>query len=200
MKPNECHSDAELWSAFRKGDRLAYEEMYRKHFSDLQHYGLHLCHDQEHVLDAIHSLFFDLWVRKEHLGNTDNIRYYLLRGLRRLITHQLVRQRKRQASGPAVAAADHSFEAKLIEKQSQEEMHQKLRQALQKLPPRQQEIIFLKFYENLSYEEISSLTSLKVRTVYNTVFQALEGMRSLITQHVKWSVLLMLHHFHSLFH
>ena len=63
---------------------------------------------------------------------------------------------------------------------------------LDKLPPRQREIIYLKFYKDLSYEEIAVLTSLKVRTVYNTVYQALESMRHLITQGVKWSIVLAL--------
>lgn len=199
LKPHVHHTEAELWQAFKKGDRLAYEEMYRKHFTDLQHYGWYLCHDKEHVLDAIHTLFFDLWTRKEYLGDTDNIRFYLLKGLRRVITHQLVRQRKQQVVDQPISDTDASFETQLIEKQAQEEVSQKLKQALQQLSPRQREVIFLKFYENLSYEQIASLTSLKVRTVYNTVFQALENMRHLITQQVKWLVLLSVNFWHSFF-
>jgi RNA polymerase sigma factor (sigma-70 family) len=199
LKPNAYHTEAELWQAFKKGNRLAYEEMYRKYFADLQHYGLHLYHDKEHVLDAIHTLFFDLWTRKEHLGDTDNIRYYLLKGLRRLITQQLVRQRKQQVSDQSNTGFAHSFETELIEKQTQEETSQKLKRALQQLSPRQQEVIFLKFYENLSYEQIAVMTSLKVRTVYNTVFQALESVRKLITQQVKWLILLCINFCHSFF-
>ncbi len=190
---NERRDDVKQWQAFKRADRRAFEEIYRNNFSDLQQYGLSICHDGEHVLDAIHTLFFDLWTHKEQLSDTDNIRYYLFKGLRRIITHQLAKERKGLTVASPRIDSEASCETKLIEEQTQEENTQKLKKALQQLSPRQQEIVFLKFYKNLSYEEIAALTSLKVRTVYNTIHQALESMRHLITQEVKWSVVLVLH-------
>ena len=191
LNADERHTNIMRWQAFKKADRRAFEEIYRNNFSDLQQYGLSICHDSEHVLDAIHTLFFDLWVHKEQLSDTDNIRFYLFKGLRRVITQQLVKQRKSRTASPWITT-EVSYETKLVEAQTQKEVAQKLKDALEKLSPRQREIIFLKFYKNLSNEEIASLTSLKVRTVYNTVYQALESMRLLITQEIKWFVVLIL--------
>jgi len=192
LKSNRQHTDTELWQAFKSGDRLAFETIYRKYFHDLRHYGMSLCHEQEHVLDAIHTLFFDLWTSKDNLGDTNNIKYYLLKALRRVITHQLVKQRNQSTPTAREEGFDISIEARLIEKQGQEETTQKLSKAIAQLPARQREVVFLKFYENLSYEEIASMTSLKTRTVYNTLFTALERMRKVITKQVNWSILLIL--------
>lgn len=178
------------WRAFKKADLQAFEEIYRTYFNDLQQYGLSICHDSEYVLDAIHTLFFDLWTRKEQLSDTDSIRFYLFKGLRRIITHQLAKQRRRRSTVPSQATTEASYETKLVEAQTQREISQRLKGALEKLPPRQREVVFLKFYKNLSNEEIASLTSLKVRTVYNTMYQALENMRHSITQGIEWSVVL----------
>lgn len=188
MKLNTPQDQTDLWQAFKKGDKLAYEEIYRNNFFDLKHYGISICHDEAMALDAIHTLFFDLWTRKAKLGETDNIRFYLLKGLRRLITRQLTRLRK--MPDVPLPEVEISHEARIIEDQSREEVSLELKHALLQLPPRQREVIFLKFYEELSYDEIATITSLKVRTVYNTVFQALESIRHLMSQGAKWVILI----------
>jgi RNA polymerase sigma factor (sigma-70 family) len=188
LKLNKPQDQTKLWQAFKKGDKLAYEEIYRSNFYDLKHYGISICHDEAMALDAIHNLFFDLWTRKAQLGDTDNIRFYLLKGLRRLITRQLNRQRKMPYL--TLPEVEISHEARIIEDQAREETSLELKQALLQLSPRQREVVFLKFYEELSYEEIAAITSLKVRTVYNTVFQALESIRHLMSQRAKWIILI----------
>lgn len=191
----DYQSDIEQWQAFKRADRVAYEEIYRSNFNDLKQYGLSICHNHEYVLDAIHTLFLDLWIHKEQLGDTDNIRFYLLKGLRRVITQQLAKQRRRCAAALPHDISELPYETTLIEAQAQEETAQKIRNALHQLSPRQREIVFLKFYENMTSEEIATLTSLKVRTVYNTIYQALESMRRLIGQEVGLVFLLILQGF-----
>lgn len=41
----------------------------------------------------------------------------------------------------------------------------------------QMEVIRLKFFENLSYIEISEKTSLSIRTVYNLIYEALGHLK-----------------------
>ncbi len=48
---------------------------------------------------------------------------------------------------------------------------------IQKLPPKYKTVIILKFYEDLTYEEISTVTHLPVSTVKSQVKKALEILR-----------------------
>jgi RNA polymerase sigma factor (sigma-70 family) len=49
---------------------------------------------------------------------------------------------------------------------------------LKKLTPRQKEAIFFKFYENMSYEEISGLLGITTKATYKLVARAILELRS----------------------
>ncbi|ODS80790.1 MAG: hypothetical protein ABS46_13300 [Cytophagaceae bacterium SCN 52-12] len=63
----------------------------------------------------------------------------------------------------------------------EEEMRRVVLTAVRTLPPRQQELIFLKFYEKMSYEEISVLTGPEYQILRNTICRAVRSLRSLLT-------------------
>ena len=52
-----------------------------------------------------------------------------------------------------------------------------LQSYLNELPARQKELIFMKFYEGLSYDEIVQQTGLSHRTVYNKIHEALKKLK-----------------------
>ena len=60
-------------------------------------------------------------------------------------------------------------------------MKKKLQQTvgdvLNKLPARQQEIIFLRFYEGLSYEEIADVMGIQLSSTYKLLYKALENLQ-----------------------
>jgi DNA-directed RNA polymerase specialized sigma24 family protein len=48
---------------------------------------------------------------------------------------------------------------------------------MKSLTKSQLEIIRLKFFDNLSYAEIATKTSLSIRTIYNLIYEALNHLR-----------------------
>ena len=69
------------------------------------------------------------------------------------------------------------YEELLIAFQQTEEKKEQLGRALATLTKKQIEIIRLKFFDNLSYAEISEKTSLTTRTVYNIIYEAINRLR-----------------------
>ena len=53
----------------------------------------------------------------------------------------------------------------------------KMKLAIDKLSARKQELVRLKYYEGLSYEEISAITALSIRTVYNKLHEAIKFLK-----------------------
>jgi len=47
------------------------------------------------------------------------------------------------------------------------------------LPARQREVIFLKYYNNLSYEEIAGIMGIEQDSVYKLTYKALEKLQKL---------------------
>ena len=49
---------------------------------------------------------------------------------------------------------------------------------MEKLPRRQREAVFLKFYVNMTNEEISDFMKINIQSVYNLVFGALANLKN----------------------
>ncbi len=65
----------------------------------------------------------------------------------------------------------------LVGKQDDLEHTEIILRALNKLPPRQKEIIYLKIYKGLNYEEISEVMSINYQVVRNLLCQALKTFK-----------------------
>ena len=78
-------------------------------------------------------------------------------------------------------AWQNSFQEILIENQITHESSRKITSALDNLSNRQKEAIYLKYLQNLSYDEISELMGIKVPSLYNLVLKGLKSMKQFLT-------------------
>jgi RNA polymerase sigma factor (sigma-70 family) len=114
------------------------------------------------------------------LGATDSAKYYLYKSLRRKIFRQISDANKYL---PEALMEDYNFEMELsvetnlVSSQLMFEQKLFLEKALQNLTKRQSEAIYLRFYENLSYEEVASIMSLELRSVYNLIAKSIDALK-----------------------
>lgn len=174
-----------LWDQFRAGELTAFTELYNTYVQTLYNYGKRFTFDKTLVEDCIQDLFIELWNKRDHLGNTDSPKSYLIKSLRNRLLRRLTREHKYTLNH---LFEEYDFEVELspefslINEQSSIEQRAQLQQALQQLTKRQREVIFLKFYENLSYEEIATLMSIELRSVYNLVSKAIDLIKRSLTR------------------
>lgn len=190
LRQQDLNSDFELWRQVREGNREAYFAIYDIYIEDLIRYGCKFTTDRDRVKDCIHDLFVDIWERRANLGDTNSIKYYLLRALRRRIAHQLPahlslsdhdeKSKQKEVSYPA-------YEFKWLVEEQNQEVQQAFSQMLNALPARQKEIIYLRFYDNLSFQEIADMLSIDLRSAYNLTYKALANMRSFLKNHTTLS-------------
>lgn len=175
-------SQGDLWERFQKGDRDALGKIYRNHLDFLYNYGMHFCLDSERVKDCLQDLFRDLWLEREHLTTrVQNIRYYLLSSLRRRLLRSLQKERRYQSDLP-----DDSFDFELIPSRESamiadeiyNDQRVKLQQGIATLTRRQREVIYLRFYQGLSYSEIARIMVMKVDSIYNLISKAIGLLKS----------------------
>ena len=175
--------DAEsLWSRFVEGDHAAFEKIYRRHSDHLFQYGMQVIPHQGKVEDAIHDLFIYLWDHRASVGQVKSIRAYLLISLKR---HLL----RKQSQNKLLFQQDLlSFELQIKEDNGElePEIIEQLKKSVEKLSPRQREIIYLKFYQGLSYQEIAELLELDLKYTYNLASKAY----SLLKSHLHYWLLL----------
>ena len=83
MKLEEKNSDSRIWQSFLGGSKVAFQKIYFDHYRFLYNYCRKYTGDSALVEDIIQDLFITLLTKRERLGTTDNIRFYLFSSVRR---------------------------------------------------------------------------------------------------------------------
>lgn len=172
--------DSIIWDAFKNGNKNAFEHIYREHYSSLKHYALKFSLDNSIINDLIHELFIELIESTNKISTTTNIRYYLLGAIRNKI-YSLHSKGKKERIGECNELNfdfSESIEEQLIKNETKEKQRKVLLVALDKLTHKQQEIIYLRFHNNLSYKEIALLFATKPQTVQNLMSRAISTLRT----------------------
>ena len=171
-------SDKKLWNNLRNGDQKALEEIYRTYFSDLFNYGKRLSKDENTVEDCIQELFVELWNRREKLSETDAIKPYLFVSLKRKIFHTIKKLRKSTDTEleEKYFEAELSIDEILIANETTAEQRSNLQSAFNELSSRQKEILFLRYYSEMDYEEISSIMEMNYQSARNLVSRAIQKL------------------------
>jgi RNA polymerase sigma factor (sigma-70 family) len=190
--PNE----EQLWQSFKDGNLSAYERLYNLYYQDLYAYGLKLCSRRDLVRDSIQSLFVTIWDRKDHLDEVRSVKAYLLASMRRKILKKL---REDRSTGSSVSIREEiantvqiSIEESIIQDELEEIQIKALQEALECLPQRQKEILFLKYYNGMSYDEIEEILSINYQSIRNHIYRALQKLRTRLKDEISTPLLSLL--------
>ncbi|MBO0948957.1 sigma-70 family RNA polymerase sigma factor [Fibrella sp. HMF5405] len=175
-------TEQQRWDAFKAGDEAAYTELYQLHVRAMYRYGLSLVAASEaFVLDCIHDVFTEIWVKRTRLSTPDNVRFYLLRALKTRIMHLLERKERPYQS---LSEADYEdLWSQPDELEQQEDIaeatnrQERIKLLIAQLPPRQQEALKLRFVENMDYGQIAEVLEVNKQSAQNLVFRAVEKLR-----------------------
>ncbi len=172
-------SDSILWDKLRGGDKNAFDEIFYKFITILFNYGKRYTHNDRLVEDCIQDLFTELWVKRYKLGSTTQIKPYLLVSIKRRILRQLSKERKNlNFDQISEFHLEYSVEDKIIQESNITGNINLLNRTLEKLTPKQKEVIHLKFFEQLSYAEIAHIMKVDVKAIYKLMARAIGSIKS----------------------
>jgi RNA polymerase sigma factor (sigma-70 family) len=174
--------DVRLWKELVQGNDQALGQLMHCYFKALLHYGFKFVKDDALVKDCIQEVFIDLWNSRERVAEPAHVKAYLLVSLRRKITRS--RRSVHIADGQFNAIDDDyvfsiefSPEWRMIREETLARKAQKISEMLDALPARQREVIYLKYYQELSREEISAMLNITPQTVSNLLQMAYGQLR-----------------------
>ena len=173
--------DAEIWTRFKKGDAQAFSYIFDAYHLQLFEYGQRFTSDRELIRDSIQDLFFELADKREKLSATDHILFYLLKSLRLKIFRNLRKDKR-----PGYRAEDLQKEEFYLTFSADVDPDEKelkldlLAEAINQLPPRQKETIYLKFYKNLSNIEVAEIMGVNPQSVSNHIQKAVHRLKTIL--------------------
>lgn len=175
----DSKADIFLWRRLKSGDKGALESIYSTHVSALIQYGKRYSSNEQLVEDAIQDLFLYIWNSREKLGDTDSILKYLLVSLKRSLFKKMKAASKTADAEPEHHAfeAELSMEDMLIAEEGGVERSAQLKQAFEQLSAKQKEAIYLKFYQQMDYEDICEVMDINYQSVRNLISRSLQRLR-----------------------
>lgn len=186
MRPRITPDEAQkLWNDYQSGDMYALANIMQGYYSDLFHWGLRLHGEREFVKDCIQDMFVNLWKSQQSAGavstgTVSNVRSYLLVALKTRILRELS---KKHVTHQSMLSDEYSFsvefssDLRLIDEEHEVYQVRKLEGVLNSLSGRQKELIYLRFYQSLSFEQIAEVMNLSRQSVYNLLQKSLGSLR-----------------------
>jgi len=180
------------WVDFLAGERSAFEQIYRNLLPHLYEYGMRRTADETLVKDAIQDIFVKLWEGREKLKTVSSPKHYLLVALKNSLLNAQLRDGKLAPISEKEEFALHfNLESQIIKTEDDRIKAAKLARALEQLTPKQREVIYLRYFEELSYEEIHVLTNISVKSLYKLNHRAIETLKEFLAM-PKGDVILLL--------
>lgn len=157
---SEKDEDRALLAAIAKGDRKAYEALFRKYYAPMVLFADGMLRDRAESEDVVVEFFCTLWTKRGHLKEIENGKTYLYAALRNRVVDALrERQRFRREeltdSIPDVSPAETMEEV---------ELYVELERAIDNLPKKCAEVLRLRM-EGKSDREISEQLGIEYETV-----------------------------------
>ena len=169
-------------------DREAYKALYLDYFKKLYNYGRKFSVDAAYIEDAIQEVFYDLWTNQHRLKEITSINSYLFSSFRYSLFRRVKAEAKTVSSEEFETEPEFAVDSLLIKEEAEVALQHKLTKALKTLTPRQREAIFLRFYQNLSYEEVAAVLRISVKATYKIMARSLSALK----ENMDISILLLL--------
>jgi len=167
----------DYWKLFKLGNEEAFTLLFRKYYKALYNYGKKINNDKENLEDCIQETFLGLWQKKERLPEVLSIKAYLFKILKIKLIKIKTSGLLKIDIGEEFMPYDFSFEDFIIQEQENTELREKVISALSKLSKRQKEIIYLRFYNKMSYEEICEVMSINNQTARNLIHHSIKVLK-----------------------
>lgn len=169
-------SDGQLISLIRKGNQLAFSQLYERYWKKLYIYAYNILNNKELSEDVLHEVFTNVWLNKKTL-EIFNIQGYLLISVRNRAISTLNKVRTFTELDKKIVASL-KIPPEVDSRLNYQDLKESIYQATQDLQDRCREIFFMSRYEGYSNKEIAHHFKISQRTVENQLSIALKHIRS----------------------
>jgi RNA polymerase sigma factor (sigma-70 family) len=172
--------EVELWNLVVGGNEEAFAHIYSSYSWELYKYGHKFTQDADLIEDVIQDVFVTIWELRKGILIQRSIKYYLFSSFRREMIKRVNISYKSETLEEyhSKIAWEASFQEILEENQITVESRNRGAQALEHLPARQKEAIYLRYIQELSYEEISDMMGVQITSLYNLIFKGIKALKT----------------------
>jgi RNA polymerase sigma-70 factor (ECF subfamily) len=177
MAPKETDADSNLVERHIAGDMTAFDELMIRHERQIYRVCYRFVDNRSDANDLAQEVFIKAFENLASFRGESSLKTWLCRiAMNHCISHVKRTAREFVEITDAIGSFRSSVQADLEDRERRQELHR----LVQQLPPKQKAILELRIHEQLSYEEIASMSGRSVSTVKASVFFALAKLRKLV--------------------
>ncbi len=169
--------EKKLWSDIQADNKQAFGSFFSLYYPRLFQFGYGIIPQEDFVKDCIQELFLKLWDKRKSIGKMYSVKSYLYVSMRRTLFNNIRKQNalinRNVRYMEEYFDESSAWEDPFVYVETKREFGVKLEKAILSLSNRKREVIYLKYYEELSNSEIASLMQIKPQSVYNHVSEAI---------------------------
>jgi RNA polymerase sigma-70 factor (ECF subfamily) len=170
-------TEAEICERVQKGDREAYQEIVVRHMQTAYYVALAFVHNHQDALDISQEAFIRAFRKIKKFDTKRPFFPWFYRILKNIcIDHYKHRRRLNEVPLEDVRVLEAEHEDK--------EMKKALWKGIDELPHEQKEIIVLRYFQQLSYQEIAELLDKPMGTVMSSLYYAKKRLKGIVGKYL----------------
>ncbi len=179
-----------------KLDKHSFEELFRSFFPSLVLFARKYISDPDTAKEIVHNVFLNLWERRQQLDTGSPLKSYLFTSVHNRCLNYIRDQKKFDRDENLFQRLDSMEFTDGIDRLEEQELEQRIFDALQSLPDKCREIFTMNRFEGLKYAEIAKKSGISVKTVETQMSKALKILREKLIDYLGMITLFILSHLH----
>jgi len=180
MNP-EQRSDEQLMISFAEGERGAFDELFLRYWEKLRRFFIRRLEERPRADELAQDTFLAVFRAASRYEPRALFRTYLY-----AIASRVLRAERRRARLRALFLLLNPGREPVVPHRSDDAMW--IRQALERLPAKDREVLMLREYDELSYAEIAAVLKMRLNTVRSKLFRARQALREVLLSEKKASL------------
>ena len=175
-------------------DKRAFEELFRSFFPSLVLFAQKYVPDQDTAKEIVHNVFINLWEKRQQVDTGSPLKSYLFTSVHNRCLNYIRDQKKFDKDDTIFQRLDSTEFSDGVNRLEEQELEQRIFDALQALPEKCREIFNMNRFDGLKYAEIAEKQGISVKTVETQMSKALKILREKLIDYLGMIILFILTH------
>jgi RNA polymerase sigma-70 factor (ECF subfamily) len=173
-----------LLESIKKGDKQAFEQLFREHYAPLCRYAYTFLKGAQEAEEAVQNVFMTVWERRQDLNITTSVKSYLYQMVHNRSLNQIKHEKVKDAYKQYNQTQINQNSPNASHLTIQNELSARIEEAIEELPEQCRKIFKMSRIDELKYSEIAEILELSVKTVENQMSKALKHLRERLADYL----------------
>jgi len=179
MTSQDTEADNSIVERYLAGDMTAFDELMIRYERQVYRVCYRFVNNRDDAMDLAQEVFIKAFEHLSSFRRESSMKTWLYRiAMNHCINHVKKNAREFVEINEGIGSVRASVHTDMEEREQREQF----RVLVKKLPPKQKAILEMRIHEQLSYEEIATMSGRSISTIKASVFFALEKLRKLVKE------------------